>query len=125
MTQMQALASDRFVMQLPLSNEFENAVSFRYSKNPEYFLRCRGERCFIEKQKRSKNFERECSFIPLLHLWFEGYITFESAIRAGAYLRMPDEGRLQLDSYENTDAFKKECSFRLTHPSGMCLLESY
>ncbi len=57
--------------------------------------------------------EKDCSFYPLINLWFPDYVAFESVTRAAYYLRMKD-GRMVLDHYDGTLDFKEEASFKLT-----------
>ncbi len=54
----------------------------------------------------------ECSFYPMVDLWFQGYVAFESVEKAAHYLRLKN-GHLVLDHYVGSDTFKQEASFFL------------
>ena len=56
--------------------------------------------------------ERDCSFFPLIALWFPNFVAFESVESAGHYLRMKN-GRLVLDHYQGNNEFKEEASFKM------------
>ena len=61
--------------------------------------------------------EKDCSFFPLVNLWYPDYVTFESVQKAAHYLRMKD-GRLVLDHYDGSVDFKEEASFKMNLKSG-------
>lgn len=90
----------------------EHAISFEFRKRPGWFIRARKQGCFIEKRLSDSNFEKDCSFYPMVNLWFQDYVVFQSASKAAHYLRMKD-GRMTLAHYDASSIFKEEASFRL------------
>eukprot|EP00794_Sanderia_malayensis_P004669 gene4669-5278_t len=107
------LAADRFKLVSCLdAGENSDAVSFEYRKRPGWFIRARDRDCFMEKRTKEVKYEKDCSFYPLVNLWFPDFVAFESVSKAAHYLRMKD-GRMILDHYDGTARFKEEASFKL------------
>lgn len=47
------------------------------------------------------------------NLWFDGFMSFESTITAGHYIRLRGND-LILGRYDGSECFKEECSFKMT-----------
>ena len=47
------------------------------------------------------------------NLWFDGFVSFESSMTAGHYIRLQGN-ELSLGRYDGSAVFKEECSFRMT-----------
>eukprot|EP00112_Aurelia_sp_Birch-Aquarium-sp1_P016339 Seg3697.2 transcript_id=Seg3697.2/GoldUCD/mRNA.D3Y31 product="hypothetical protein" protein_id=Seg3697.2/GoldUCD/D3Y31 len=112
------LSNDKFRTWTTSEGNNETTVTFEYLRRPGWFIRVRHNQCFIEKSRKSVTFEKDCSFFPLVNLWYPDYVTFESVQRAAHYLRMKD-GRLVLDHYDGSVDFKEEASFKMSLKSGL------
>ncbi|XP_065061984.1 uncharacterized protein LOC135688867 isoform X2 [Rhopilema esculentum] len=106
------ICGEKFKVVRPLARDMFDAVSFTVIGKTSWFLRVRGQYCFLEPKKQSRQFEKDCSFFPLVNLWFPEFVSFESVQKSAHYLRMKD-GRLILDHYDGTTDFKEEASFKM------------
>eukprot|EP00794_Sanderia_malayensis_P004667 gene4667-5276_t len=103
--------ADAFRITRGLDKSSQGTVSFLFGDSA-WYLRAKSTECTIEPKRVLKHVG-ECSFLPMVDLWFPGFVAFESVEKPAHYLRLKNDGCLILDHYVGTLTFKQEASFYL------------
>lgn len=109
-------ANDKFVIIRPGLAGHANSVSFRSSTNSTKYLRHASYVMWLHSYDPSNSalYKNDATFTVRSNKWFDGFDVYESVNYPSHFIRHKD-GRLMISSYDGTQLYKKDGSFKTTY----------